>query len=78
MRELPAFGTLYALYGGEEDPAYINDEGGEVWMYRQGQKVRLFDRAANQVGPELPNVLSATMWAFANGWLHQSTPAWLQ
>jgi hypothetical protein len=68
---------LYALYGAGEDPSYVNDAGGEVWMYRKGQKVQLFDRAANQVGPQHPTVLAATMWAFANGWTNSSTPAWL-
>lgn len=78
MRQLPTFGTLYALYGAGEDPSYVNEVGGEVWMYRRGQKVKFFDRAGNQVGPEHANVLPATMWAFANGWANPSTPYWLR
>jgi hypothetical protein len=73
MRTLPNFGELY---GWGEEPSYVTDQGVEVWMYRKGQRVRFFDRAANQIGPEHHNVYPATVWLFFQGWSSPRNPEW--
>jgi hypothetical protein len=77
VRKQPTFGALYGLYGDGESPAYTSETGAQVWMYRQGQEIRLFDRDGDQVGPEHASVVPATVWAFAHGWMNQQSPAWL-
>jgi hypothetical protein len=71
MRQLPNFGEFY---GASEAPSYTTDTGVEIWLYRKVQKIRFFDRAANQIGPEHSNVYMATVWAFAHGWTNPSHP----
>jgi hypothetical protein len=74
VRELPPFGTLHGPGGG---PSFITDRQVEVWMYQKGQRVRFFDRSANQVGHEHASVVSAQMWAYAQGWVSPTSPVWL-
>ena len=74
MRQVPGFGRQYDLHGRGDDCAYTNDEGGELWMYRRGRKIRFFDGAANQVGPEHDNIVPAIVWAFSNGWKANDAP----
>lgn len=42
---------------------------GLVTMWRKGQRVRFFNEAGAQVGPEQPNVAPAKAFANAQGWL---------
>jgi hypothetical protein len=78
VRKQPTFGAVYGLYGdGAETPTYTNEVGGQLWMYRRGQRIRFFDRSGSQVGPEHPSAVPATIWAFAHGWCNQNSPAWL-
>jgi hypothetical protein len=74
VRQLPNFGELF---GSTDGPSYITERGTEVWMYRRGHKVRFYDRAANQIGPEHSNVYPATVWVFQQGWYSPTAPQWL-
>jgi predicted DNA-binding transcriptional regulator AlpA len=74
VRKLPEYGEIY---GSSEDPSFITDDGVELWMYRQGRRVRFFDRNANQLGREHANVYQATVWAYTHGWYSPSAPAWV-
>jgi hypothetical protein len=74
LRILPNFGE--PLWDGE-GPSYITDHGDEVWLYRQGQKVRFYDRSGNQVGPEHRNLYPASVWLFAQGWYRPTSPRWV-
>jgi hypothetical protein len=73
----PTFGALFGLYGPGEDATYTNPTGAQLWMYRQSQKIRFFDGAGDQVGPEHASLVPATVWAFAHGWTNQRGPSWL-
>jgi hypothetical protein len=74
VRQLPNFGEPF---GSREGPSYITGGGTEVWMYRCGEKVRFYDRSANQIGPEHSNVYPATVWVFQQGWYCPTSPQWL-
>lgn len=63
VRIEPNFGKPY----GGNDP-YVTPDGDEVFMYRNGQKVRFFDVKGNQVGPEQSNVAPAVAYAQSRGW----------
>jgi transposase-like protein len=74
VRQLPNFGEPF---DSREEASYITDRGTEVWMYRSNQKVRFYDRSANQIGPEHSNVYPATVWVFQHGWYSPTSPQWL-
>jgi hypothetical protein len=63
VRVDPGFGKSY---GG--NLPYVTADGAEVFMYRNGQAVRFFDGAGNQVGPEQSNVAPAVAYAQSQGW----------
>lgn len=67
----PGFGQLY---GCGPQCAYMTTKGVQVWMWRKGQKVRYYDAAGAQVGPEHRNVVPAIVWAAAEGWIDPLTP----
>lgn len=48
---------------------WLTAEGVRVTMRRKGQKVRFFDAAGAQVGPEQSNVAPAIAAAYAAGWV---------
>lgn len=66
----PRFGELY----GGTDPAYVTPAGVAVWMWRKGQRVRFYDAAGTQVGPEHRNVVPAIVWAGAHAWVSPDHP----
>jgi hypothetical protein len=74
LRILPNFGELF---GAGEGPTFVTDQGVEVWLYRQGESVRFYDRSGNQVGPEHRNLYPASVWLFAQGWHKPTSPQWL-
>lgn len=49
-------------------PHFVLPDGRLVTMHRKGQKVRFFDEAGQQVGPEQPNVAPAHAAAYRAGW----------
>lgn len=59
------------------DTPWQTDDGREVRMRRHRNRVRFFTASGEQVGPEHANVVSAIVWAVANGWTDPTTPAWL-
>lgn len=62
---------------GVERVAYVTSEPAgarRVWMLRKGQKVRFYDAAGEQVGPEHANVVPACCWAAGQGWIDPSCP----
>lgn len=61
----PHFGQLY---GCGPQAAYVTTDGTPVWMWRKGQRVRFYDAAGEQVGPEHRNVCPAIVWAASNAW----------
>jgi predicted kinase len=63
----PGWGEIYAPRPGGV-PDYFTDNGIAVWMFRRGQRVRFFDSAGNQVGPEQGNVAPAMAYATHEGW----------
>jgi hypothetical protein len=70
LRVIPNWGRPY---GCDPQPAYLAQDDNfswlPVWMYRRGQRVRFFDRSANQVGPEQRNVAPAVAYAHWCGWV---------
>lgn len=68
VKPSPRFGKLY----GGELPSYwvpTVGEGGPVWMWRKGQRVRFHDHKGIQVGPEQANVAPAVAYAMSRGWV---------
>lgn len=63
-------------YGGDLFP-WVTTTGARVQMRRKGVKVRFYDAAGVQHGPEQANVWPAMCAAYAAGWDDTSTPAWL-
>jgi len=59
----PGWGEVYA----GPSPAYQTPEG-LVWMFRAGQRVRFYDEAGQQVGPEQSNVAPAVAFALSQWW----------
>lgn len=51
---------------------YYTGDGTRVTMRRKGQRVRWFDDAGRQVGPEQRNVAPALGYALTQGW----APSW--
>lgn len=47
-----------------------NTPDGPVWMRRRGQRVRYYNAAGDQVGPEHSNVAPAVGYAQQQGWLN--------
>lgn len=62
-------------YGGERD--WLTPEGVTLTMRRRGCRVRFYDDAGNQIGPEHANVYPAMVAAFAAGYRDLSAPRWL-
>lgn len=58
----PRWGELWG------ELCYDTAEHGRVWAHRKGCKVRFFDAAGVQVGPEQPNVFPAIVYAHHQGW----------
>ena len=58
-------------------PMVRGEDGAVMTMRRRAQKVRFFDEAGEQVGPEHANVVPAIIWATAQGWYDPTLPAWL-
>jgi hypothetical protein len=67
MSDTPA--TWGKPYGCVPDPSYIDGQTGAAYfMYRRGQRVRFYDRAGQQVGPEQANVAPAIAYAHSQRW----------
>ncbi len=47
---------------------WTTPRGRVVWIYRKGQRVRFFDAAGRQVGPEQSNVAPGVSYAHYKGW----------
>jgi len=56
------WGKPYMTFAAHDTPA------GPVWMRRKGQRVRYYNAAGAQVGPEQKNVASACAYALVQGW----------
>lgn len=65
----PGFGEVYGH-------AYPTPEG-PVWMFRKGQRVRFFNAAGEQVGPEQSNVAPAVVYAMSEGWCGEALRAYV-
>lgn len=66
------FGQFYAC--SPERPSHLSPDG-PLWMRRKGQRVRFFDEAGQQVGPEHRNVAPALIYAAFQGWIDPRCPA---
>jgi len=65
--ELAAQPDFGAPWG--NNPAYTLPDGRQVAMWRKGQRVRFYDTAGDQVGPEQSNVAPAAAYAYHHGWV---------
>lgn len=62
---------------GSEWGRYRLPDGRVVSMQRRTIRVRFFDEAGKQVGPELPNVAPAIAYAASQSWWDLDAPGWL-
>ncbi len=70
MRINPKWGRPYGC--SDDQPSYLTESNGEVWMHRKGRRVRFFDSAGVQVGPEQNNVAPGIAYAYNQGWVNPS------
>jgi hypothetical protein len=57
---------------------YVTDDGATVTMERgRYNRVRFYDEAGEQHGPEHSNVAPAVVYTAYHGWYDPTAPAWL-